>query len=84
MAFQIKDDILDYEGNAVALGKEIGQDVQVGVPTYPLIAALMEEAHNASTKKPLYNLVKTKKKLSKRESKKVVDLAISLGGVKKG
>ncbi len=83
MAFQIKDDILDYTGNAVSLGKEIGQDVQVGVPTYPLIAALIEESHSNSVKKPLYDLVKTKKKLSKRESKKVVDLAIGLGGVKK-
>lgn len=83
MAFQIKDDILDYTGDAASLGKETGQDVQVGVPTYPLIAALIEESHHDSSKKPLYELVKTKKKLSKRESKKVVALCLSLGGVEK-
>ncbi|NCB01343.1 MAG: polyprenyl synthetase family protein [Spirochaetia bacterium] len=83
IAFQIQDDILDYTGDAKSLGKEIGQDVQIGVPTYPLIAALIEEKQNTSQKKPLYELVKNKKKLSKRESEKVVKLALSLGGAEK-
>ena len=83
IAFQIKDDILDYTGNASKLGKEIGQDVLMGIPTYPLIAALEIEANNNIEEKPLFNLVKQNKALSKKDSKKVVDLAISLGGVKK-
>jgi heptaprenyl diphosphate synthase len=83
IAFQIKDDVLDYTGDAVKLGKEIGQDVQMGIPTYPLIAALKVESNNNSEKKPLFELVKSKKPLSKRESKKVVALAVSLGGVEK-
>ena len=83
IAFQIKDDILDYTGNEKKLGKAIGQDVHVGIPTYPLIAALKIEENNNLDEKPLYQLVKNKKPLSKRESKKVVELTISLGGVEK-
>ena len=83
IAFQIKDDILDYTGNANKLGKAVGLDVQVGIPTYPLIAALKIESNSNSIEKPLYELVKEKKLLSKKESKKVVELTLSLGGVEK-
>ncbi len=83
IAFQIKDDILDYTGDAITLGKEIGQDVRMGIPTYPLIAALEIESNNNFDKKPLFELVKQKKTLSKRESTKVVTLSLSLGGVEK-
>lgn len=83
IAFQIKDDILDYTGDAGKLGKDIGQDVQSGIPTYPLLAALKIEEVNNSDNRALYDLVKEKKKLSKSQSKKVVELAISLGGVEK-
>lgn len=83
MAFQIKDDILDYTGNELKLGKAVGQDVHVGIPTYPLIAALKTESNSNLEKTPLFELVKNKKALSRKESKKVVDLTISLGGVEK-
>jgi heptaprenyl diphosphate synthase len=83
IAFQIKDDILDYTGDAIKLGKEIGQDVHMGIPTYPLIAALKIESDNSFENRPLFELVKNKKTLSKKESKKVVALAVSLGGVEK-
>ena len=39
-AFQITDDLLDYTGNAHALGKNIGDDLAEGKPTLPLIYAL--------------------------------------------
>ncbi len=81
MAFQIQDDILDYTGDAKTLGKEIGQDVHIGIPTYPLIAALQIEKQEGKT--TLFNLVKEKRKPSKRESRKIVELAIEYGGVKK-
>jgi octaprenyl-diphosphate synthase len=40
MAFQIADDILDYEADEAELGKHLGDDLAEGKPTLPLIHAL--------------------------------------------
>ena len=40
MAFQIRDDILDFAGHARHMGKPIGQDVSNGKMTLPLILAM--------------------------------------------
>lgn len=40
MAFQLIDDVLDYEGNAAELGKNVGDDLAEGKPTMPLIYVL--------------------------------------------
>ena len=40
MAFQLIDDVLDYEGNAEAMGKNVGDDLAEGKPTLPLIHAM--------------------------------------------
>ncbi len=40
MAFQLIDDVLDYEGDATAMGKNIGDDLAEGKPTLPLIHAM--------------------------------------------
>lgn len=40
MAFQIRDDILDYSGATENMGKPVGQDVSNGKITLPLILAL--------------------------------------------
>jgi len=39
LAFQIADDVLDYDGNGAHLGKTIGHDLAEGKPTLPLIIA---------------------------------------------
>ena len=42
LAFQLVDDALDYEGDAEALGKNVGDDLAEGKPTLPLIYAMRE------------------------------------------
>ena len=42
LAFQIQDDILDVEGDAVTLGKATGGDRAKDKPTYPSIAGMAE------------------------------------------
>jgi octaprenyl-diphosphate synthase len=37
IAFQLADDALDYEGDAAAMGKNVGDDLGEGKPTLPLI-----------------------------------------------
>lgn len=41
-AFQIADDILDYNGDVETLGKNVGDDLAQGKPTLPLIFALQQ------------------------------------------
>jgi octaprenyl-diphosphate synthase len=49
-AFQIMDDVLDYSGDAAAIGKNLGDDLAEGKMTLPLIRALATaEAGDAST-----------------------------------
>jgi octaprenyl-diphosphate synthase len=40
MAFQLVDDVLDYDGSVEELGKNIGDDLAEGKPTLPLIYAM--------------------------------------------
>ncbi len=42
IAFQMIDDVLDYDGNADTMGKNVGDDLTEGKVTLPLIHALLE------------------------------------------
>jgi heptaprenyl diphosphate synthase len=70
LAFQIADDVLDYEGSEDEIGKPIGHDIADGFATLPLMLA-MEEPQTASALKPF---LIDQHVLSAAEAQKVVDV----------
>jgi len=77
IAFQIRDDILDYERNGLT-GKAPGNDIKERKITLPLIYAL--EKSPVNEKKHMINIVKKKKK-SRDEINQVIKYVEDNGGI---
>ncbi len=77
MAFQIRDDIFDYEDHGLT-GKPAGNDIREKKITLPLIHALGQVEKRE--KKQILNLVGSKKKTA-REVKNVVNFVLENGGL---
>lgn len=77
IAFQIRDDILDYESTGLT-GKIAGNDIKEKKITLPLIHTL--EHSSSSEKKRILSLVKNKKK-SRADINEVIKFVISNGGL---
>jgi len=78
IAFQIRDDILDYERNGLT-GKAPGNDIKERKITLPLIYAL--EKSPVNEKKHILNIVKKRKK-SRDEINHVIKFVEDNGGIK--
>jgi len=76
VAFQIKDDLLDYEPNGLT-GKLTGNDIKERKVTLPLIHAL--ENSPLSVKRHILSIVKNRKK-TKAEINEVIEFVRSSGG----
>lgn len=77
LAFQIRDDILDYEGTGLT-GKAVGNDIKEKKITLPLIHAL--ENSSNSKKRHILNIVKSRKK-TKSDITEVISFVIEYGGI---
>jgi octaprenyl-diphosphate synthase len=77
MAFQIKDDLLDYQNNG-NIGKPSGNDIKEKKLTLPIIHVLKNAS--ASDQKRILSIVKKHNK-NKKKVQEVIDFVIDKGGL---
>lgn len=75
MAFQLLDDILDYEVSSSEFGKPVLEDVAQGIYTMPLIASLPK------CEKELLPLLEKKNQLTATDRLAIQNLVLKAGGV---
>ncbi|CAM3130865.1 polyprenyl synthetase family protein [Lactiplantibacillus plajomi] len=78
MAFQILDDILDYQQSQTEIGKPVLEDIAEGVYTSPLIFALQ-----TSARKDLLPLMRLQGKITPAQRQQLQQLVIDAGGVQR-
>jgi octaprenyl-diphosphate synthase len=78
LAFQLADDILDFESNEATLGKPVLSDLREGTVTLPVLHALERGGHEA---RELVIRVITDRDFSRVEPERVVALVRDTGGL---
>ncbi len=78
MAFQLIDDLLDYEGDMATVGKEVQVDIARGYYSMPIIYALQAEEGYADTLKSLL-----RENLSEEDLADIFNIVVESGGLKK-
>lgn len=77
VAFQLRDDLLDYLGDASVVGKPIGADIKDGKITLPLIYALKNSPRKESRR--VIKIIKNS--LKRKDISYVIDFVKSYGGI---
>ena len=78
IAFQLIDDVLDYDGDAESMGKNIGDDLAEGKPTLPLIYAM---EHGTDSEAELIRECLKDEELSKKSLDQVINIVRDSGGL---
>jgi geranylgeranyl pyrophosphate synthase len=80
LGFQIFDDVLDFEGEEIKLGKPVGSDLKNGIMTLPSIIA---RENNKSLKKEIEKMFTLSKKNREEVVPGLVEKIISSGAIEK-
>lgn len=78
IAFQLIDDVLDYDGDSEAMGKNIGDDLAEGKPTLPLIYAM---EHGDDSQAELIRQCLTQEQLNQKTLSQVIEIVRGCGAL---